>query len=406
MSLFFERRSHAFPAPVIPPFPGANVFGRQTVTSNPDSAMQVPTVWACVSLLANSVAMMPLQTFRRSGGVGGISRRIDDAPVVVAPSARLTQSEFLHMVMVSLLLRGNFYARVLSRDPASGRPVQLQPLAPDAVQLQTDQHTGLQFYKITAAGSASRVAIEDMWHVKGLTMPGADLGLSPIAYAAATLGLDLASRQFASNFFDGDGIPKAIMSTSEVLTPDQTANAKRKLLDLFRAREPMVLSGGWKYDTIQVKPEESQFLATQQANVAQIARYFGVPPEKVGGSSGGSMTYSSVEQQGIDFLTYSVSFWLKRIEDSYFDLLPGPQFVRFDTSALLRTDAETQAKVEAIQIASKVRAPSEVRESHNQPPMTDDQKKEVDMTGLTVSPTGTVKPAPPGLKAAETEPTA
>src|SRR6185312_6687832 len=105
------------------------------------------------------------------------------------------------------------------------------------------------------------------------------LGLSPITYAATTLGLDIASRRFASGFFEGDGIPKAVMSTDRDLTEDQATSTKNRLLNVFRNREPLVIGGGWKYQAMQVNPEESQFLATQQANVAQIARYFGVPPE-------------------------------------------------------------------------------------------------------------------------------
>jgi phage portal protein BeeE len=80
-----------------------------------------------------------------------------------------------------------------------------------------------------------------------------------------------------------------------------------------------------KYTPIQVSPEESQFLATQQANVAQVARYFWIPPEMVGGSGGNSMTYANVEQRSLDFLTYAVSFWLKRIEDAMFGHPADPQ---------------------------------------------------------------------------------
>lgn len=109
------------------------------------------------------------------------------------------------------------------------------------------------------------------------------------------------------------------------------------------------------------------------------------------------MTYSNVEQRSLDFLTYSVSFWLKRIEDALFPVLPQPQYVQFNTSALLRTDAETDAKVDVQLIAGKILAPSEVRAKRNLPPMTDDQKKEADMVPLTVTPTGGAK-ALPALK--------
>jgi hypothetical protein len=82
---------------------------------------------------------------------------------------------------------------------------------------------------------------------------------------------------------------------------------------------------------ISLRPDESQFLETQQANISEIARFFGIPAEMVGGKTGSSLTYANVEQRSLDFLTYGVAFWLKRIEDAFFDLLPQPQFVKFDT---------------------------------------------------------------------------
>jgi len=115
------------------------------------------------------------------------------------------------------------------------------------------------------------------------------------------------------------------------------------------------------------------------------------------------MTYANVEQRSLDFLTYAVSFWLKRIEDAFFPLLPEPQYVRFNTSALLRTDAETQAKVDVQLLAGKVKTPTEVRAERDMPPMTDAQKAEADLVPLTITPTGAPK-ALPALKQNPGEP--
>jgi HK97 family phage portal protein len=132
-------------------------------------------------------------------------------------------------------------------------------------------------------------------------------------------------------------------------------------------------------------------LATQSANVAQIARFFGIPPEMVGGSGTSSMTYANVEQRSLDFLTYGLAPWLKRIEDAISLLLPNGNYVEFDVSKLLRTDAETAAKVALQHIAGKVYAPSEVRARLGEPPMTEAQKIEADMVPLVPTATGGVR---------------
>ena len=405
MGIFFGKETRSsgqtFPEPPIPAYLGAPVGGRTStsVTRNPDSALTIPTVWACVGLLANTVSMMPLETYRSTSG--GFPRKMADPQVVTTPAGDMTQSEWLHMVVVSLLLRGNAYGLITQRDPETFLPTQVDLLNPDKVRMSVED--GKLVYKI---GSSDKDRSSDIWHVRGLTMPGSRQGLSPIAYAAATMGVDIYSREFASNFFSDGAHPSAILSTTQPVNQEQARTIKDRFAAAVRGREPAVLGAGVEYKPIQVAPNESQFLEAQQANVAQIARFFWIPAEMVGGPSGNSMTYANVEQRSLDFLTYAVSFWLKRVEDAFSTLLPDNQFVRFNTSALLRTDAETQAKVDAIRIASKVVVPSEVRPSLNLAPMTDAQKAEAELVPLITSPMGTPKAKalpPPQPAAADTQ---
>jgi HK97 family phage portal protein len=381
-----ERRQW-IPEPVVPPILGVDVSGQVNVGSQPDQALVVPTVWACVQLLANAVAIQPLQTFRQTADVPA---RVTDPTIVKTPTADMTQSEWLHMLMVSLLLRGNAFALKTSLD-GRGYPTQVVLLNPDTVTVQSDPVTGAVQYLV---GPQRTDRTADMWHVRGLTLPGSKVGLSPIQYAAMAVGVDLASRKFAKDFFDGGGVPKSTLSSDHDLTMEQAQTAKERLMAATRNREPAVFGSGITYQAISVKPEESQFLETQAANISEIARIFGVPSEMVGGKVGSSMTYSNVEQRSIDFLTYSVSMWLRRIEDAFFSLLPQPQYVQFDTTALLRTDAETQAKVDAIQVASKILPPSRILHRRGEPPLTESEKEELELVPLTVTPTGMPKALP------------
>lgn len=398
MGLLFGVREHrsgmTFPEPIIPPFLGADVYGRVSPGAKPDMALTIPTVWACVSLLANAVSMLPLETFQRTSS---IPRRVADGPLLSSPSAGVTQSEWLQSVMVSALLRGNAYGRIAATD-GFGRATQIDLLNPDRVK-PTMTDAGQFVYDVTTpmTGAVVRMTTDEVWHLRGMTMPGSRVGLSPISYAAQTMGVDLSSRQFAADYFAGGGIPKAIITSDQDINQEQSITIKEKWMAATRRREPMVMGAGLGYHSIQVTPEESQFLATQQHNVAQIARFFNVPAELVGGSSGNSNTYANVEQRGIEFLTYSVGPWLKRIEDTLFPCFSRPTYVKFDTKALLRTDAETQAKVRNQQLAGKYRTPTEIRAQDDLPPLDDAQLKELNMVPLTITPLGGVK-ALPGIK--------
>jgi len=379
-----ETRAAIFPEPPIAPFPGADMGGFVNVNSKPDTAFQVPTVWACVNLIAGAISSMPLETFRRSlSDPSSVPQRLPDPSLIVRPDEDMTQSEWIYMLAVSLLSRGNGIG-VIGRDSnAYARTNHL--LNPDAVKIKVDD-SGRITYRYTH--NDRLIPSENVWHVRGLTMPGSVVGLSPISYAAATLGLDLSSRQFASGFFEGGGIPKAVLESDRQVNQSEAVTIKDRVMATFRGREPLVLGLGLKYTQIQVKPEESQFLATQQANVAQICRYFGVPAAMVDGPSGGGMQYSNTEQRALEFLTFTLGHWLRRIEDAVSALLPNGQFVKFNTHSLLRLDAETQAKVDMQNVAMKKVAPSELRARDGFDPMTEAQQTEVDMVPLGTGPLG------------------
>ena len=386
-----EKRSW-IPEPPISPIPGANPWGNVTVSTKPDLALTIAPVWAAVGLLSNTISSLPLQTFRNIGD--NVPTKITDPALVRTPSGPgSTQASFIHQVMVSLLLRGNAIAQIINRD-SSARPTALSLLNPDDIDIKQNDDGTVTYKRIK---TQTEIPAYNVWHLPGLTMPGSKVGLSPISYAAATLGIDLGARQFANDFFAGGGIPKAVLESGMDVNQAQATTLKERLMGAFRAREPIVLGNGVKYTQISVKPEESQFLATQQATATDIARFFWIPADMIDAPSGKSMTYANREQRSIDFLVYSCAHWLKRIEDAFSLILPQPHYVRFDVRELLRTDVETQAKVYLQYEAGKILAPSEIRQKIGEPPMTDAQKQEVNLVELMPTATGGVR-LPQALK--------
>jgi HK97 family phage portal protein len=396
-----KRAGNPFAPPPVPPtyLAGAGA-GSVDTGANPGLAMAVPAVWAAVSLLAGTVSQLPLQTMRNVQT--GIPVRVPDGPLIESPSQDVTLSTWLHQVMVSLLLRGNAYGQIVERGP-SGLPTQISLVNPDALDVRYSQDGVLEYRN---KRTRELIDPESLWHLAGLSMPGSRIGMSPIAYGAATLGIDLASRRFAKEFFEGGGIPKAVLASDLPISADQAHTVKQRFMAQFRAREPVVLGAGLTYTQIAVNPEESQFLATMNANVAQVARFFGIPSDMIDGPSGTGMTYGNREQRSLDYLTYSVGPWLKRIEDSLFPLFVKPVFVRFDTAALLRSDAQTRATIHLQYMAAKVLAPSEVREDLTLPPMTEAQKTEAGLVPLDITPMGKFKPVPGAMAQEGTAPEA
>lgn len=383
MSLFARERRQWTPEPFIPPFPGTSVAGG---SPSIDSALRVSAVWACIRLVADVVSMMELHAYTMKNGV---RVPVPDPPLLLRPSSDATTSEWIYMLVVSLMIRGNGLGHVVRRD-SQLYPSQIELFNPDNVNIRADSDSGALKYS-TSTGPIPK---EDIFHVRAYRMPGSSVGLSPIQYAALAINREAAIAAFSYGYFADAPHPQSVLTSDQAINDEQARTLKERILARVIGREPLILGAGVKYQTLSVSPEESQFLATQKLGVAEIARIYGVPPEMIAAEAGNSMTYANVEQRGIDFLTYTIQPWLSRIEAAISALMPGGKHVRFDTSVLTRSDMETRMKATSIGIASKQLTVDESRAMGDLPPLTDVQKKDLDLVPLTVGPSGAPKPLP------------
>jgi HK97 family phage portal protein len=382
MSLFREHRSWA-PEPIVSPFPGVNLFGGNRAPSL-DQAMRDSAVWACVWLVAETVSMMPLDAFTKRAGV---RVPISNPPLLERPSSDALMPDWISMIVVSLMLRGNSYGHILNFD-RDGYPDQIEIMDPDVLRAHQDRATGKMIYQTPANGV---IPNDRIWHTRAYRLPGRPFGLSPIQYASTKINTNAAIDQFALGYFQDAPHPSSVLTSDQSINQEQARTIKERLIASVSGREPLVLGAGLKFSGLSVTPEESQFLATQKLGVAGIARIFRVPPEMIAAEAGNSMTYANIESKGVDFLTYSIQSWLNRIEAAIAPLMAGKKHARFDTSVLTRTDLETRIKAGAIAIASKQQTPDEVRAWSDLPPLTDEQKTFLELVPLTVSPTGMPK---------------
>jgi HK97 family phage portal protein len=144
-----------------------------------------------------------------------------------------------------------------------------------------------------------------------------------------------------------------------------------------------VMTGGWKYQQVQVSPTDSQFIDTMGISDLKVCRYFRVWPEMVSVPiQGSSITYANVEQRALDFLTYTMQRWITWWERKLGSMLPAGQYVKFDLSPLLRTDILTRWTVNHAMIASRTVTQDEVRSGEDMAPLTDEQRDQVNAMPL------------------------
>lgn len=359
--------------------PGTSTFSGVNVSA--DSAMRHAAVWACVRLISGTIGQMPLQGVRDSGDYP--EPVSPTPPLLASPSSIVPRSAWVESVLVSLLLRGNCYGRVVETG-ANGRATKIDILNPDRVRPDVEAGTRRKVFYLSG-DDGSMVAHYpfdtgrgDIWHVPGLLLPGSWVGLSPIEYAKQTIGQGLAAEKFGSQWFGEGGVPAAILSTDQPVTEEQASTIKTRFMSAVRGkREPAILGAGLKYEAIQVAPEESQFIEAQSWSTAQVARVFGLSPSLLEVSTGSSnaLTYQNRESRVSDFLAFGLGPWIHRLEESLSALLPNPQQARFKTGAILRADIQTRYQTYAIaaQVQSATGQPllttNEMRALENLPPL-------------------------------------
>lgn len=327
------------------------------------TALQLTAVHACVRLLADAIASLPMDVYRKRGDLREPVR--PTPPLVANPLDEVTDFEWKFMVVTSLALRGNSYNVVVERDRFEF-PTKLLPVHPDVVQVSEDRDTGRPIYRV----EGERIPNADMVHIKRFTLPGWLTGLSPIEAARQGIGLGLAAERFGARWFGDSAAPSSVLETDQDRTPEQVREIQRNWIASHGGRRyPAVLSGGFKWRPITITPEESQFLETRRFQRSEIAMLFGIPPHMIGDTERSTSWGTGIEQQSIGFVVYTLRPWLTCIESALSRLLPRGQFVRFNVDALLRGDIKSRYEAYAQARNAGWLSVDEIRELEDRPPL-------------------------------------
>lgn len=350
-----ERRGRPSPfvEPPIPPNSAQGSSFARIDLSRTEASLQKVAVWSCVTLVATVAETMPLDYFPRP-------REPQPMPSWLADLAGdgYGLPDWLYQYVYSAMLRGNVFGIVGDRDRLRGTPTQIQLQHPDLVGAWLDKD-GHPLWRV----NGREVPADEMFHRRVHPVPGRLVGMSPIALQATTIGTGLSALNFGAQWFQDGAHPSGILSSDQNLNGTQAATAKQRFMAAVHGRrEPAVLGNGWKYTSIQIPPNESQFLETNGFTSAECCRIFGPGfAEIFGYETGGSLTYSNIEQRSLDLLTYAVDPWLVRIERMLSALLPPGQTVKFNRGALVRTDLLTRYKAHAIALRNQFKVIDEVR---------------------------------------------
>ncbi len=356
MSLFRGSRSEESRSLSVP----WNVDGG-TASMTTERALSVVPVYAAVKLIAETGATLPLHAYTRAAD--GRKRR-DSLPPAVGGVAWRMQG------FMSALLRGNAVG-ILSGMGANGWPTACTWVHPDRVRVEEASESKPRQWFI----DGRRVDEQLILHVPAVVMPGKTLGISPVSAFALTLDAGREAQTASRDWARNRAVPGVVFKNT-AKTFDATAGdaISERLRSKLRNGQPFVHGSDWTLDVMSIPPGDAAFLESIKATATQVASIFSVPPEMIGGDSGGSLTYNTVEQQAIQFLTYTVRPWLVRFEEALSArLMPRPQYVQFSTDGLIRVDTEARYRIHKIAREIGLRNIDELREIEDLTPLPDGQ---------------------------------
>jgi HK97 family phage portal protein len=339
-----------------------------------DSAMQEGVVWACVRMLAETTATLPLHLYKiGTDGQGRIDRTNPLYTVLHDnPNIEMTAVEFWGAMSGCCSLWGNAYASI---ERGSGRRIYaLNPMRPDRVQVRR-QMDGSLLYIYSFGGQRQEFAEDDIFHIKGFSLDGL-MGMSTVSQGRQTIGSARAAARASAAIFQNGMRPSGYMAVAGTLTDPQRELAQQKITAFKGAANTggvPLLEAGWKFESLTIPPEDAQMLATRQFHVEEICRWFGLPPIFVG-HSGQTTWGSGIEQIILLWLTTGLRAHLKRIEDAIkLRLLTAQErsqyYPEFNVDALLRADTVARTAQMSSLAQNGLRTRNELRAWDNQPPL-------------------------------------
>ena len=351
---------------------GSSGAGKSVTVS---SAIQMSTVYACVRVIAETIASLPLHVYEVTGKGNmkatehPLYRVLHDEPNLEMTSFILRETMLSH-----LLLWGNSYCQIIR----SGRTqvIGLYPLMPDHMEVDRDSSGNLKYTYTTSEGRTILLSADDVLHIPGLGFDGV-MGYSPIALERNAIGLGLAAEEYGGKFFANGARP------SGVLTHPNTVKDPKRLRESWNtayggsanANKVCILEEGMTYAPISIPNSEAQFLETRKFQVEEICRIFRVPPHLVCNLD--RATFSNIEHSSIDFAVHTIRPWLVRIEQAINRALFSDQekarfFVRFNIDGLMRGDYKSRMEGYAIARQNGWMSSNDIRELENLNPLTDE----------------------------------
>lgn len=338
---------------------GGNISGTGRAISV-NNALTLSAVYRAVAIKAGFISSLPFQVFRKTEK----GRELDlthPASYLLSrkPNNKISKSVYFDRAMQHFELRGNHFAYIVKN--GIGKPVELQLLHPDDVEV-SESNTSL-LYKVR--GKEGYISADNMIHVPN--MGDGCNGKSVLSYMREDASLMMDIRGYGESFFGRGGKPAGLLIPKTQVALTQRQEMKDSFSAAKKQGGEVAMPYGWEYQQISIPPKDADWVVSHDISVSMIARWFGVPTQKLGDSA---VKYSNVEFMGIEFLQDTMAPIAAKFENEYTNkLFPLSSemnlYAEFNLDAYLRADSVSKAEALSKRIQNAMLTPNEARALDN-----------------------------------------
>ena len=343
---------------------GSGETWTDTRMTTAEAALGVSAVLAAVDLIASRIQMMDFAEIQT--GADGLEQRLPMGPLLLEPSSTLAPDEWIYQGAASYLLFGRVAGYVTARG-ANAWPTKLDWLNPDKLTCTTVGGVPRWAYCGQPIDSADLVVRR--W---APMIPGDLGGVAPVAKLHVDIQRALKAALYERDYFDAGGLPMAVLKADKDLKAEDVdkVNERYDVTRTSRGRKPLVLGKMWSLDVLRSTPAESGVDAVEKRIATKVASIYHVPPEWVGGESGGSLTYDNPDMNTrlLDGIALQpVYTMLERLVTGF--CLPRPRQLRIYPESILRSDPKTAAEVDERLVRASLATSNERRRARGLGPL-------------------------------------
>lgn len=350
----------------------AGLSSGQTITEQ--TALTLSTVWACTSLVSETIGTLPLHIYKKTANG---RERADDYQLSYIlrnkPNTKSTSSVLWQSTVASMLLRGN---GILKKLTVGNKLVGLQFMPYDKLQIRLDFEGNAEYYEIQSRGVAVKIPNKDIVRIPNFTIDG-NWGLSTITYGAKMFANSLNGMDSANKMLEKGLLQTIVFKTDKRVRKEQRDEFRQHLETItgaMNAGQSPLLEDGMTAESLSLNPKDAQLLESRAFSVEEICRWFRVDPSMIGHGNAVSNWGTGLEQKMIGFLTFTLRPILTRIEQAINnELIPledrGIYYAEFSIDGLLRGDSSSRATFFREMVNAGIMTRDEVRKLENLPPL-------------------------------------